>query len=62
MYQLNILKIKMTAVAMLVYQEGDLARLEMMLHDATSFERKILTAYYHEKRNRISQQACISQI
>jgi hypothetical protein len=52
----------MTAVAMLVYQEGDLARLEMMLNDATSFERKILTAYYHEKRNRISQQACISQI
>lgn len=53
--QLTLLKIKMTAVAMLVLQEGDLARLAIMLHDATLFERKILTAYYHEIRNRISQ-------
>lgn len=58
MHQLALLKLKMTAIAMLVYQDGDLARLTMMLHDATLKEKEILTHYYHEIIKH-SQQACL---
>ena len=58
MHQLELIKLKMTAVAMLALQGGDLARLAMMLHGATLREKNLLTKYYEAYvKHCISQQA-----